>query len=487
MIKKIVIGLIGLMIIIGGLVGIQWIVFYKDAKNTEKTQNINLEIETGLVHKNGQLFVTQTVSKLAQNHFLIRLPLDAKSVECILADKETLTLKDGASLQRIDVGANSFVTFNYKLPVDESKSYGWFETGFVQFFTDDREAIAANFHVTVSEETDKSITWISGAVSEAQVDKEYLTYFAWTKNNTTEFPLYMSKEPLKKIEVYEPNIYLFIQNRSGDESLFTSFKDWYKRLPDKNGLTIIQANDDQVYLAPLLVVVPKHIDKDKLEELAIQAYLLNYKKPKTDKISWVWNVLPAFILERPVGQNKEFEMSKELLENLKQDVKMAFADWLLKNNNNYTEISLENLDEQLSKFSQLQTMYFTENDNKDERAVPLYYVDRRQVYYGQRRIGTDWNTIIKKKEIYFPFVETMERIGFKIQYFPESQVYLLTKEENSWKFYLNEKKYNYNQQEFMLTNLPLEEIGENVYISEQMIESLLKIEVIKREQTIYLR
>lgn len=486
MIKQIIMGFLTLILIIAGLVGFQWFMFNKGVQQSERIQKTNLEMDAGLVHKKGQLEVTQKVSSLEQDSFLVAVPAGAQSIECTLPNKKKCNFTGESSLQRIDVGNESVVTFKYTLPIDEHKKNIWIEQGFVQFFTDNHQKLKANVRVTITEGVDKSITWLSGAISEAVVNKEYLSYFAWTNNDATAFPLYMTKESLRKVDVYEPNLSLFIAT-GVEAGSFSSFKNWYEQLPKKNGLTIVQSETNEVYLAPLLVVVPKNLSIQKVEELAVQAYLLHYKKPITEDIKWTWDVLPSFVLNHSVGQGKALEMSNDLIETLQPETRKKFANWLLMENSSAMEISLDDLDKQLSDFSTFKTLYFNVNKERSKTAVPFYYIDSRKVLYGDHEINVDWNAVIRNNAIYFPFSKTMEGLQFEIKLSPDAHSYSIAKEGENWTFYVNEAKYIHNQQKYATVNPPLEQIGDDIFISEASIEELLKVEVIKREQGIYLR
>ncbi|HHW38268.1 MAG TPA: hypothetical protein GXX18_13690 [Bacillales bacterium] len=476
MVKKILIILVFLLIIIAGLTGYQWLMYDKLGKTTERVQTENLEIEAELVHKDGELSITQTVSKLGQDSFLIEIPRGVKDFECHFGNGENCEIREDSNYYRIPVGSETLITFKYSIPFDEGKNDYWLENGFVQLFSNNETPLFGNFTVTILEDVNKSNRWFSGALSEVHVDKEHISYFAWTKKDTKNFPLYMSKAQLNKIEGFEPHLSLFLLNSTDEEVGFTN--NWHKQLHSRNGLTIVQSNSEQVYIAPLLVVIPKDYNVEKWEELAIQAYLQNYKKPDTQDIEWVWNVLPSFILDRPTGEGKELEMSKELLENLQPESKNAFASWLLKQNkDNLTGITLADLDKQLSELCSLKVIFFEKNESKNSPFVPLYFIDQRKVFFGNKEVNLKWNAVIKNNDLLFPFQETLEITGFDINVVTELEKYEVMKDEKRWTFSLEEGT----------SPSPLELIGEELYISENGLEKFLNIEVIKRNEGIYLR
>lgn len=488
MIKQIVFALTALIFLIAGLIGYQWLKYENSDQQTERVQNSTLEVEADLVHKKGMLTITQKVSNLEQDSFLIKLPQNAQSIKCKLKKEGDCTITENSALQRIDVGNGAMVTFSYLLPIDENKRSSWIGNSFVQFFKDDHQEINANFNVTLSEAVNKSITWVSGAVNKGKVDKKHLSYFAWTQNNATIFPLYMTKEKLLRANTYEPNLSIFLLDTKDQNDSFKSFKNWYEKLPEQSGLTIVQSFENkQAYIAPLLVVVPQQLEVNKIEELAIQSFLLYNKKPKTKDIAWVWNLLPSFILERPLGQGKAFEMSKELLENLQPEAKKAFSKWLMERNDSNDGITLKDLDQQLSAASKLDTTFFAENQNQQISLVPLYYLDHRKVFNGNEQLNIDWNPVLRSNKILFPFIQTAEAFNFEVKEFPDSNMYLLSKDGSSWRFYFTKPYYSYNQTNYDLPVPPLELFGDVAYISEQMLEEILKIEVIKRDEVIYLR
>ncbi len=473
MIKKIMILFVLLITIIAGLIGYQWLIYDKLGKTTERMQLENLEVEAEVVHKEGKLSITQNVSKLGQDSFLIEMPKGAKDFECLFANGETCDTKKESNFNRVEVGSELQVTFKYILPIAEGENEYWQEDGFVRFFSNDQKPLFGNFTVTLLEEVAKTNMWFAGALREVRVDKEHISYFAWMKKDATVFPLYMSKAQLEKDDKYDPYLSLFTSNTENKDLSFVN--QWYERLPSNNGLTIVQSNGNKVYKAPLLVVIPRGYNTNAIEEQAIQAYLLHHKKPKSDKIAWILNVLPSFILERPTGAGKEFEMSKELVENLPAEVKKEFASWLLKPNNGMASISIADLDKKLSEIGGFKTIFFEKNENKNKPIIPLYYIDKRNVFYEEKEINLNWNAVEKNKALLFPFGETLENTGFEVKVLPESDKFEIMKLDKRWTLPLEEKE-----------NL-LEFIGEELYISERGLEEFLKIEVIKRDGGIYLR
>lgn len=458
--------------IIAGLTGYQWLMYDKHGKTIERVQTENLEIKAELVHNKGELSITQNVSKLGQDSFLIEIPEGAKAFQCLLPNGESCVWKKESDFNRIEVGSELQVTFTYVLPLDEGENEYWKENGFVQFFSNDYRPLLKNFTVTLLEEVGKSNRWFSGAVSEVRVDKEHISYFAWKKKDATVFPLYMSKAQLIKDERYDPYLSVFSLHPAEGLSINS---DWYKQLPSNNGLTLVQSNNGQVYQAPLLVVIPKGYHVNTIEELAIRAYLQHYKKPKSDKIEWIWDVLPSFILDRPTGEGKGLEMSKELNENLQPEVKKEFATWLLMQNQDKTGITLAELDQQLSELSGLKTIFFEKNERKNNPVVPLYYIDSRKVFYGDKEINLTWSAVEKNNILLFPFKETLEITGFDVKVLTEPDKYEIMKNDKRWTFPLKGEAN------------PLEFIGEDLFISESGFEDFLNIEVIKRKEGIYLR
>lgn len=470
MIKKIMVLLVFLIIIIAGLIGYQWLMYDKLGKTTERVQIENLEVEAEVVHNEGKLSITQKVSKLGQDSFLIEMPNGAKDFECLFANGETCNTKKESNFNRIEVGNELQLTFRYVLPVEEGENEYWQEDGFVQFFSNDQKPLLENFTVTLLEEVAKTNMWFSGALSEVRVDKEHISYFAWMKKDATVFPLYMSKAQLEKDDRFDPYLSVFTFNAEKED-----LGHWYVQFPSNSGLTIVQSIGNKIYKAPLLVVIPRGYNTNEIEELAIQAYLLHYKKPKSDKIEWILDVLPSFILERPTGEGKEFEMSKELVENLQTEIKKGFASWLLKPNKSMTGISIEDLDKKLSEIGGFKTIFFEKNESKNDPIIPLYFIDKRTVFYEEKEINLNWNAVEKNNILLFPFRETLENTGFDVKALTERDQFQITKGDKSWTFPLD-KEAN-----------PLEFIGEDLYISERGLEEFLNIEVIKRDGGIYLR
>ncbi|WP_017753606.1 stalk domain-containing protein [Calidifontibacillus oryziterrae] len=483
MIKRVMIVLFILLVIISSLIGYQWLMYEFQGEQTVKVQEAPIEMIVSIVHKDGKLKITESASNLQQSSFLVKVPLDVEDFQCVFDNEQQCTVKKDGVFYRIDVGNETSLTVTYELPVASNVTSIWLDDWSIKFLSDNDEELLANYNVTLSEEENKTITWAAGAQRRAEVEKENLSYYAWTKNGTSVFPIYMTKSSIEKISEYEPTLSIYALHPDS----FTNIGEWITQLPEQGGLTVIQSNNDKVYMAPHLVVVPYNLEVKKVEEYIVQSYLLYSKQPETQGIAWVWEVLPAIILDRPVGNKKVYEMSVELIENLSQETKQSFIEWLLSGNDKGELIELVDLDRILSNASHLETDFFEKNGTIDGVTVPLYYYDNRPVYHGNKVISENWRAIERNQSIHFPLLEMMESIGFSVTVFPEDELYLITKGGNSWRFYLNETYFIYNQEDYGLTQKPLERLGDRVFISEKWVEELLRIEVIKRDDGIYLR
>lgn len=483
MVKRVMVALLVLIITITALIGYQWFMYDLRAKDEVKTQKSAIDMDVSIIHKDGLLKIIQTVSNLEQPDFIIKLPANASKMECLLSTDKKCKISEEGSLHRIKVDQHSTLSFSYDLTIPSKVKSVWLEDWSVVFLTEEKQEILANYHVSLSEKEDKTITWVAAALSKAEVDKEHLAYFAWNKNETYAFPLYMTRSLVSKINDFEPKLSLYVSNVEN----YNSFGDWLDRLPEQSGLTVVQSDVEKTYFAPLLLVVSDKMEVENIEELILKSFLLSRKQPKSKEIAWVWDVMPSFILNRPVGNGKVNKISVELLDKLGQESKDSFVKWLLQSNSKTMKLELSDFDDALSKASHKTTDFFTQNGYETEQTVPLFYYDGRSVFQGNKIINYEWSPIERNDIIHFPLVEMLESLDFDVSVLAKDEQYLITKGENSWRLYLNEMHFVYNKEDYGLTDKPLERLGEEVYISENWVEELLRIEVIKRNEGIYLR
>jgi pantothenate kinase len=87
----------------------------------------------------------------------------------------------------------------------------------------------------------------------------------------------------------------------------------------------------------------------------------------------------------------------------------------------------------------------------------------------------------------FPFVETLSSLGFQVKVLSDNETLLLTKGLNSYRFFVNQNIFIYNEEDYGLLENPLTKINHTIYIDYQWLTSLFNIQIDEDENTVYLK
>ncbi|WP_102347050.1 stalk domain-containing protein [Bacillus sp. Marseille-P3661] len=482
MIKRVAVLLLMLLVTITGLIGYQWILYKLNNSNLEIAQHTPLDTEIELFHNNEKILIEQKVSNLLQSNFIVKLPHNISDLRCKTANGDNCNLVNEGREHRIYLENKTTVSFTYAILTDSQETAWWFDDWFVQFSNLENEIIPMNFEVMLTEKN-KTTSWVAGASEIAIVEKDHLDYYVWSKQDSSELVLYMTSDSLHDNNEYGPLISIYSSEQKQDIEGLHNLID---KLSSQFELTIVRSAHDDVYYSSQLIVVPLETESKKIEELILSVYIKRFKQPYNDDIAWIWDVLPAFILDRPVGTSKVYEMSVELLEHVPSETKESFRKWLLEENVPAIKVNSLDLDHHLKLGTHLSTTFFSKNINQTAPLVPFYYTESRSVFFQNRKLNNDWAPVVRNEEVYFPFEVTLKGLGFNLTVFSKEKLYLLSKSGNSWRFYLDKTYFIYNQEDYGLLKKPLEQFDGEVFISEKWLEQLLKVDVIKRENGIYL-
>ncbi|OEH93931.1 stalk domain-containing protein [Bacillus solimangrovi] len=476
MLKRIFGMLILFVFIITGLVGYQWLSYQRGESAVVRMQTSPLNYEIKVTHQAGRLKVEQNVQNIQQQQFYVQIPKGSSDVLCEFDSKSKCEWIGDPKSKQLNVEGAPKVTLTYELSLNEEDTSRWLEDWYIKFLDEELQPYAANMSVTVSEETNTAIAWAAGALNLADVKREYLRYFAWEKQNTTSFPLYMSEEPLAKLSNDKVLSYL------SESATYNLNNSWFENLPDYSGLTVVSTTKSNVKLAPLLVVLPVEINQTDADEEIALAYILDSKRPSTEDITWIWKVFPPLVNQQITVDGKVGQMVEQLQTQLNEEELERFIIWLFEKETEL--VTLQDLDDALSYVTGRQTQFFSINGEISAPLEPLYFVDERDVYFGGKQINQNWHAVYQRGKMYLPLVQVVKAVGFEVTEFEGEETFLVRKGGNTWRLFLNESFFIYNQEDYGLTSKPLEKINGHVYISEKWFEEILRLEIVKRDEGI---
>lgn len=257
--------------------------------------------------------------------------------------------------------------------------------------------------------------------------------------------------------------------------------EFLERIPNFSGLSIIFTDSMPETNGIGLMVANPHIENDVLERKLIYNYFSSKASDFPLEERWLIDVLTSLL----TGQESKVAKGNELLAELKkvhsEEELVKFLEQVFAKNT----ISPEKLDELLGSLVDKKTHFFTLNRNEETKLIPLYYTDARRIVIGEK-LHDDIDVLLVDGDRLFPFIETFEALGYEVKALEDNDTILLNKEGNSYRFYVSQNIFIYNEEDYGLLENPLTMINGKVYLETGWLRTIFKIQVLETSDEIKL-
>ena len=436
-------------------------------------KDLSLEMEQVRQHftveaKGKELYITHNVIGLSNDkEYQISKPDSLFKWECKFENENYCKSND----DRPDtyLASNGELNFYYQIPIPNQSA----------FLLTEWIASISNVHVVqttidIVEREQRDSTWVAGIPQIGFKELSRIDFYTF-KGEDSMPALYWQRAPIIKKDV-NPFV-SFFSNQSGvDESILQNIKP----LKFKGYTSIIWTKDYNQGGGNGIRIVSSEEQLKELEGELVYSFFENKFKPLLPEEKWILELLTAEMLERPISTPKSAAVLQELSSKLSKTQRQLWSNKILLEET----LNFQKLDEVLGSVKGLKTTFFTLNRNEHDPLKPLYFVDPRNVMIDE--ITTqNIEVVYRGKEILFPFVATMNELGFLVKSTDGAEIELL-KEENRYKFYVNEPFFYYNDEKFGLLGQPFVVENELIYIKHQALQSIFNVIVDEDENRIKL-
>lgn len=447
---------------IGGLLFWQWDAYSQvlDSTNSEQVEKVKQKVT--VTSKGNQLHITQLFTGLnSDKEYRIMAPEKVQEWGCVKSDGNPCeSVDDNPSSYLAD--ANS-LTINYLIDMKENNSPFLLNHWLV--YLPDVETTHTS--IEVIDTSRRKGSWVAGLPLKGHNKFELIDYYVFEGlgDNSS---LYWQPTPLKRVYGEQGIQYYSAANTDKNSLLFNSLH----RIPNFKGLSIVVSDVYPETNGVSLMIVHPNITNEVIERKIIYNYLMN----KTDNLPleerWLIDVLTSIITGQDSNVPKGQEFIKELKGNLTEDELLTFTNMVI----NETLLTAQKLDNLLGNLAGKSTHFFTLNKNEETMIVPLYYFDPRRIMI-QDKLQENFEVLImSNNDRYYPFTETMNALGFNVKVLVDNETVLLNKEDNSYRFYVNQNIFIYNEEDYGLLENPLTYINGKVYIESSWLETIFKVD-----------
>ncbi|MBX9972278.1 stalk domain-containing protein [Cytobacillus firmus] len=452
--------------IISGMLFWQWQAYSEHAIALESSGAITQEIivETRLK----ELKITQKIHGLMeQEEYRLVIPDTLFKWKC----------KNGAGEACDSADENPFtfyssddqMIFEYAVPINERNKALLLTDWFVKIPGKKAEGLS----ITISDSFKREGSWAAGIRLKARKKLDHINYYYFEgKGNVP--TLYWQQKPLLKKDINNAEVY-------SEDIQAASFN--FKKLNEIGDfpfLTIIFTDQYPEYKDENILITSPRTKIAQLEKNLIT--MLFQRKFSEDSQTWVIDVFTAGLLDMKPSSTKGSAVLQELQGELTEDELKAFLMQVIKVNS----LNAEKLDKLLSDVKGLNTHFFTMNTKSDAPFVPLYFQkEKKLLVSGAEKASID--LIYRDGKRLLPFAATMKALGFEVKILSSEETMLLSKGNNSYRFYLNKNVFIYNEEDYGLLENPLTNQNGTVFMEIQWFKSLFGVTAEEGEREIQLK
>ncbi|MBT2708012.1 hypothetical protein J7I91_08785 [Pseudomonas sp. ISL-84] len=444
---------------ISGMLVWQWKV-YSGQIGQAKEHTVGANQQITVESLEDELKITQTViGILPEKEYRLVIPDSLFKWKCKNGNEEAC---DSADENPYTFFSNdNQMIFEYVLPMNKGQKAFMLNDWTVSV----PDLIVASSHITISDSFRRNGSWAAGFPLKAQKEMKHIDYYIFEGRGNTP-SLYWQQKPLKKtsknpVDIYSENQHAFNQKF---EKLST--------LGEIPYMSVVLTDLYQESNGKGILIAGTNTKVEKLEKmLIIQAYekKFGFLPPKE---GWLIDALASHTIEQNADTEKGNWIIRELKKEMAEDELQEFFYKLPMEDS----LNTEKLDKNLSDLKGHSTRFFTLNKELNAPLVPLYFNDGKKVFISGRE-QKDLKLIHKKGHRLLPFKASMEALGFDVRILSGEETLLLTKGNNSYRFYLNRNVFIYNEEDYGLLENPLVDLNGTAFIEVQWLQSLFDVSV----------
>lgn len=454
--------LILLTSIIGGMLFWQWHAYSESieplAEELQETAEQYITVES----KGNTLSITQLFLGLKkEKEYRIILPDTIGDWTC---NKE-----DGNPCESFDDNPSSFVSddgslrIKYRIEFDNNKSSFLLNEWLGKL----PDVNVTNTSIEIIDKARRQGTWVTGFPLKGSKKLELIDYYVF-KGKGESGSLYWQPTPFSRIKG-EQSLEYYINSGENKKSPFGALGS-LKTIHNFPGLSVVFTDDFSETNGIGLMIVNPSIKEEVFERKVIYHYFLGKASNLPLEERWLIDVLTSLVIKQDSKMPKGNEFIQELRKNLSEDEILQFMSLVISEK----VLTPEKLDELLGSLSDRKTRYFSLNKNEETKLIPLYFYDDRKVLV-KDKLNEEIELLLVNNEKLYPFVETISALGFEIKVLSDEETLLLNKGNNSYRFYVNQNIFIYNEEDYGLLENPLKTINGKIYMESSWLESLFKV------------
>jgi hypothetical protein len=457
--------------VISGLLFWQWHAY---SKEMEKPVDIELASQqVSIKTESNSLLIIQKLSGLTgKKEYTFSLPSGVKEWQCIQEDGKDCEQQD-ESLTTLKADAKGSLHIQYYLPVNTNERAFLYNDWLASF----SNVQVSDTKVELIDSSNRNGTWVMGIPLIGNKKLDFIDYYVF-EGELAHPSLYWQANSLRLDEV-DHKLVVYSEQQG---SVTPTFKAW-QELSDRPQVTVVKTNQLQEGNGNGMIITRPDVEPELLERKLIYSFIKSRFDQLPIEQSWLVDLHVSLYLNIESQIPKSNQMIQELRSKLSEEEIKNYLEIFLTED---THFKSNQLDDILKTVKGKKTSFFDLNKNEEVSIIPLYYVDERNVSV-MGNVQENLHIVYMEDRILFPFVETLAALGFQVKALPNNETLLLTKGLNSYRFYVNQNIFIYNEEDYGLLENPLTKINHTIYMDYQWLTSLFQIEIDEDENTVYVK
>jgi len=456
MVKKVFTGIVILLLTTVGILFWQWNVY-----SEEELYLVDIEEQYILNQTDQDLIVKQIVSNLREGSYAISNPLNVTY---------TINGKDNHTDLLIVKEDLAAITFEYIIPFDATVESQLLIDWALQL--ENVQPTKTKLEITV--EGNREGSWAAMAEKEGRAKKEYIDYYVFESSGPV-FPLFYQKGELGYTAI-DHSINLYYEKT--DTLDIEQLSSYILNYPTMHHSTVIITNKHKAQSGNGLFILNHSNDLSDLKKELDHLYVDSMFPFENPEEKWQQHILGNLVNDEQLGGQKVEQMVALLKEELLEKEIKSFVDLAIQSTEPLTS---ESLDETLTAVTSKKTDFFKMNSKEEEQVKALYFYSVKSLVVNGVKL--DGRAVYDDAQMLFPLKEVAEKLGFEFSRTERSSV-VLSNGVETFRFFPDKNVFILNGTDYAAQTIPIKTINEQIYMPDQWLEDLIKVTVLKDEESI---
>lgn len=459
-----------LVSVLGSILFWQWNA-YSDQGDLPRGKQLEEANQQITVETKGELLqITQQISGLStKQEYRIVFPDSIKEWNCINEDGDSCNSND--ENPSTFLAEDGFLTVKYSVKPNKGS---FLLNDWIGRFPD---VSIIKSSIEIIDSMRREGTWVAGIPLKGFEKLKNIDYYVFEGSENTPSLFWLS-EPLSDKKARE-NMEYYLPNSSKSPSYNLKA---LENIPNLPYLSVIFTNRYPETNGEGIIIAKPGIEDKVLERKIIYNYFAGKLPYLQLEEKWIIDCLTSLLTNQDSKVNKGTELIQDLKGNFLNEELNQFLDEIIQDE---SVLETKDLDRFLGSIKGKETDFFTVNKNETTKFIPLYFYDPKKVL-ANGKVQKDIKMVYVQNDRYFPFAETMTALGYNVKLLSNKESLLLSKGNNSYRFYADQNIFIYNEEDYGLFEKPLTVLNGKIYIKSQWLQSIFKVSINEEDNQVIL-